>query len=186
MEEEKLDEFKDDFALLIEAGFVAVKQLDEISATHIFKAAQAISPSNTAPRIGIGYIALNKLELKKATQIFEEVTQQEPDNYLAQTFLGMSYLLTRGRQKKGEKIIKDAIEKTTDQTIKNLGTIALEWGEKDLSKKSKSPFFTNQPLPEESDESEVEDHSQEMSEAAKTDSELESDKKENETQVEEK
>lgn len=145
MEEEKLDEFKDDFALLIEAGFVAVKQLDEISATHIFKAAQAISPSNTAPRIGMGYIALNKLELKKATQIFEEIIQEEPDNYLAQTFLGMCYLLTRGRQKKGEKIIKEAIAKTTDQTIKNLGTISLEWSEKDLSKKSKTPFFTNQP-----------------------------------------
>lgn len=180
MEDEKLDEFKDDFALLIEAGFVAVKQLDEISAAHIFRAAQAISPSNTAPRIGIGYIALNKLELKKATQIFQEIVQEEPDNYLAQTFLGMSYLLTRGRQKKGERIIREAIEKTSDQTIKNLGTISLEWAEKDLSKKSKTPFFTNQPLPEEIDDDEIEDTVKEKNESEKLDT------VKNETPVEEK
>lgn len=146
-------EFKEDFALLIEAGFVAVKQLDEISATRIFNAAQALSPSNTAPQIGIGYIALNKLEIKEATRIFETVTQTEPENYLAQTFLGMCYLLTKGRQKKGDKIIRNAMEKTTDPTIKNLGAISLEWAEKDLSKKSKAPFFSQQkePPPEERD-----------------------------------
>jgi lipopolysaccharide biosynthesis regulator YciM len=152
MNEEKLSDFKEDFALLIEAGFVAVKQLDEISATRIFQAAQALSPSNTAPQIGMGYIALNKLEIKKATRIFEAVTQAEPENYLAQTFLGMCFLLTKGRRKKGEKFIKEAIEKTTDPTIKNLGTLSLEWAEKDLSTKSAAPFFAQQqdaPLEEE-------------------------------------
>ncbi len=147
MDEEKMTEFKEDFALLIEAGFVAVKQLDEISATRIFQAAQALSPSNTAPRIGMGYIALNKLEIKDATRIFEAITQEEPDNYLAQTFLGMCFLLTKGRRNKGEKIIKEAMEKTDDPTIKNLGAISLEWAEKDLSKQSKAPFFANQPEP---------------------------------------
>lgn len=144
MNEEKLSEFKEDFALLIEAGFVAVKQLDEISATRIFQAAQALSPSNTAPQIGMGYIALNKLEIKEATRIFEAVTQTEPENDLAQIFLGMCFLLTKDKRKKGEKIIKDAMEKTTDSTIKNLGSLSLEWGAKDLSKKSASPFFTQQ------------------------------------------
>lgn len=147
MEEEKIAEFKDDFALLIEAGFIAVKQLDEVSATHIFQAAQTLSPLNTAPRIGMGFIALNKLEIKEATQIFEEVIQQEPDNYLGQTFLGMCFLLTKGRRSKGEKIIKDAMEKADDPAIKNLGVISLEWSEKDLSKKAKAPFFVNQPEP---------------------------------------
>lgn len=182
MEEEKLEDFKDDFALLIEAGFVAVKQLDEISATHIFKAAQAISPSNTAPRIGIGYIALNKLEVKKATEIFEDIMQQEPDNYLAQTFLGMCYLLTRGRQKKGEKIIKEAIEKTTDQTIKNLGTISLEWAEKDLSKKSQSPFFTNQPelASEDNEGNEKENAAIELNDAEQTDRAIHTEEKKDE------
>ena len=141
MDQEKLQEFKQDFALLIEAGFVAVKQLDETSATRIFNAAQALSPNSTAPRIGLGYIALNKLEIKEATQIFEEIVQAEPENYLAQTFLGICFLLSKKR-KKGEKLIHDAMEKTADPTIKNLGTISLEWAEKDLYKKTaKAPFF---------------------------------------------
>ncbi len=144
MNEEKLLEFKEDFALLIEAGFVAVKQLDEISASRIFQAAQALSPSNTAPQIGMGYIAINKLEIKEATRIFEAVTQTEPENHLAQTFLGICFLLTKGKQKKGEKIIKEAMEKTNDPTIKNLGSLSLEWALKDLSKKSSAPFFAGQ------------------------------------------
>jgi hypothetical protein len=152
MNEEKIQDFKEDFALLIEAGFVAVKQLDEISATRIFQAAQSLSPYSTAPQIGMGYIALNKLEIKEATQIFETVVKVEPENYLAQTFLGMCLLLTKSKRKKGEKIIKEAMEKTTDPTIKSLGAISLEWSEKDLSKKLKAPFFAQQKDEPESNE----------------------------------
>ncbi|MCE2982866.1 MAG: SctF chaperone SctG [Parachlamydia sp.] len=149
MEAEKISDFKEDFALLIEAGFVAVKQLDETSGTRIFHAAQALSPHSTAPQIGLGYIALNKLEIKEATRIFEGVLQSEPDNHLAQTFLGMCCLLTKGRRKKGEKLIHEAIEKSSDPTIKNLGTISLEWSDKDLTKKTKAPFFSSSSAPQE-------------------------------------
>ena len=148
MEQEKLQDFKDDFALLIEAGFVAVKQLDETSATRIFNAAQTMSPNSTAPQIGLGYIALNKLELKEATKIFEAVIKKEPDNHLAQTFLGICFLLNKPKRKKGEKLIQDAIAKTSDQTIKDLGKISLEWAEKDLTKE-KAPFFVGKKEAEE-------------------------------------
>jgi hypothetical protein len=140
MEEEKLHDFKEDFALLIEAGFVAVKQLDETSATRIFHAAQVLSPESTAPQIGLGYIALNKLEVKVATRIFEAVTKKEPTNWLAQTFLGMCFLINKPKRKKGEKLIQEAMQKSDDATIKNLGSISLEWAEKDLYKQ-KAPFF---------------------------------------------
>lgn len=140
MDEQKLHDFREDFALLIEAGFVAVKQLDEISATRIFNAAQVMNPSSTAPKIGLGYIALNKLEVKQATKIFEGVVKEEPENYLAQTFLGMCFLLTKPKRKKGEQLIREAMAKTADPTIKNLCQISLEWAEKDLNKE-KSPFF---------------------------------------------
>lgn len=142
MDDQKLQDFREDFSLLIESGFVAVKQLDEISATRIFHAAQAMSPSSTAPQIGLGYIALNKLEVKEATRIFESVTQQEPENYLAQTFLGICFLLNKPKRKKGEQLIREAMRKTKDATIKNLGEISLEWAEKDLSKE-KAPFFAD-------------------------------------------
>jgi predicted Zn-dependent protease len=99
-----------------------------------------ISPDNTAPQVGLGYIALNKLEIKEATKIFEEVVKKEPENYLAQTFLGICFLLTKPKRQKGEKLIQEAIEKTGDPTIKNLGAISLEWADKDL-KKEDAPFF---------------------------------------------
>lgn len=147
MKEENIAEFKEDFALLIEAGFVAVKQLDETSATRIFHATQALSPHNVAPQIGLGYIALNKLEIKEATRIFEKVVEIEPNNHLAQTFLAICFLLTKGKQKKGEKRLREMIDQTTDSTIKNLCAISLEWSEKDLSKKYKAPFFAQQAEP---------------------------------------
>lgn len=143
MSKQRIEDFKEDFSLLIEAGFIAVKQLDEISASRIFQAAQAINPQNTAPQIGLGYIALNKLEVKQATRIFEEVAQKEPENYLAQTFLGICFLLTKPKRKKGEKLIEEAMEKSNDPTIKNLGKISLKWAEKDL-KDLKSPFFNHE------------------------------------------
>lgn len=141
MEHSKFQEFKEDFALFIEAGFVAVKQLDEISAKRLFEAAQLLSPQSTAPQIGLGYIALNKLQIKEASQMFESVIEKEPENYLALTFLGICYLLNKQKRKKGEKLINDAMAKTTDPTVKNLGLISLEWAEKDLKKTTKAPFF---------------------------------------------
>lgn len=140
MQKQGIEDFKEDFALLIEAGFVAVKQLDETSASRIFNAAQVINPTSTAPQIGLGYIALNKLEIKKATTIFEQVVEKEPTNYLAQTFLGMCFLLNKPKRKKGEKLIQEAMEKSDDPTIKNLGSVSLQWADKDLND-LKSPFF---------------------------------------------
>jgi Tfp pilus assembly protein PilF len=140
MGDEKLQAFKEDFSLLIEAGFVAVKQLDETSASRIFHAAQTLSPDSTAPQIGLGYISLNKLEVKEATKVFEEVVRKEPENYLAQTFLGICFLLSKPKRKKGEKLILEAIEKTDNASIKNLGEVSLEWARKDLTKKE-APFF---------------------------------------------
>jgi len=140
MGKQKLEDFGEDFPLLIEAGFVAVKQLDEVSARHLFNAAEALNPESTAPRIGLGYIALNKLEVEEATKIFLEVTEDEPENQLAKTFLGICYLLTKSKREEGEKVIKEAIKATDDPAVSNLGEVALEWSEKDL-KNIKSPFI---------------------------------------------
>lgn len=146
MIQDKIDEFKDDYALLVEAGFVAVKQLDEINSTRLFCAAQLLDIHGTAPRVGLGYVALNKLDTKKAMGYFEDVLSVEPNNDLAQSFLGICYALLK-KHKKGEEMIKSVINKTDDPTIKNLGTISLEWIEKDLNKKNKAPFF-NEPTKE--------------------------------------
>lgn len=135
-----ISEFRPDFSFLIEMGFIAVKQLDEVCATRLFQAAQAIAPESTAPQVGLGFIALNKLEVNRAISIFEKVLEQEPENYLAQTFLGICCLLNKAKRRKGEKMIKEAMEKTTDATVKELGLTSLEWAERDL-KKEDPPFF---------------------------------------------
>jgi len=137
--DDKLEPFKKDFSLFIEAGFVAAKQLDEVSSTNLFKAAQTLNPEHVMPQIGLGYIALNKLEVKQATEIFEQVVKKEPENCLAQCLLGVSYLLVPAKRTKGESIIKEAISKTDDDTIIDLGKMSLEWSEKELKKKD-SPF----------------------------------------------
>ena len=135
-----IDEFKEDFALLTEAGFVAVKHLDEKCATRLFQAASVLDDESSAPTLGYGYIALNKLETEKACKIFQLVLDKEPDHHLAQTFLGMCYLLNKSKRAEGEKLINQAMENTDDPSIKNLGKTSLLWADKDLKNK-KAPFF---------------------------------------------
>jgi hypothetical protein len=65
-EENRLQCFVEDYSLLIEAGFVAIKQNDEISARRLFKAAEVIHPENPASQVGLGYIELNKLRVSQA------------------------------------------------------------------------------------------------------------------------
>lgn len=138
---DKFLQFAEDFALMIEAGFVAVKQFDEVSATRIFNAAQLLNPTSSAPRIGLAYIAMNKMELKKAIDIFEKILEEEPENYIAQAFLGLCYLLGKEKLKKGEKLIRNAMEKSDDPTVHNLGAVALEWSKKSIAA-GQSPFFS--------------------------------------------
>lgn len=134
------ERFKGDFSLFIEAGFIAVKQLDETSAMQLFQAAHVLNSDSVIPDIGLGYIALNKLEVKRATEIFTQVIKIEPEHHLAQVFLGICYLLKRKTRKQGEELIKEMEGKTTDPSVINLCKLSLEWSKKDLSG-SKAPFF---------------------------------------------
>jgi len=137
MEEERLlDYFLEDFALFIEAGFVAVKQLDEIAARRLFKAAETLNPESPAPQLGLGYIALNKLRIAEASSTFEEIVRKDPSHYLAKALLGVCYVLTRDRKKEGEDLILAAKKESKDPTIENLSNVCLDWLKKDLSGKN--------------------------------------------------
>jgi len=145
MEQNKaIDDFAEDFALFIEAGFVAVKQLDEGSALRLFRAAALLNPNSPAPEVGLGYIALNKMEIAKAIAIYEAILKKEPEHYLAQTFLGICYVFKKATRKKGEELIRQAMAKSEDPTIRNLGEVSLKWIESDL-KSAKAPFFAASP-----------------------------------------
>jgi len=139
-EESMIDFFTEDFSLFVEAGFIAVKQLDEIAARRLFKAAEILNPDNPASELGLGYIALNKLRVSEAASIFEAILKKDPEHYLAQALLGVSYLLTQDKKKRGEELIVGARAKSDDPTIKNLAGVCLEWLKKDLRTKHLPPL----------------------------------------------
>lgn len=130
-----LQELKDDFPLLIEAGFVAVNQRDEDSAKKLFRTAQLLEPTSTAPRLGFGFIALNKLELDSAEKEFSEIIAQDASHQLARAFLGITLCISPKKRAKGKQLIEEAVAKTDDPHVKNLGAVSLEWLKKDLEGK---------------------------------------------------
>jgi len=134
------DSFQEDFGLLIEAGFVAIQQLNEDDARKLFSAAKLLRPESVVPEIGMGYIHLNKMEQKEAMAIFEKVVVKEPDNCLAQMLYGVSMMMSKNTQNKGEALVNNMMTKTDDPTVLNFGKTALQWSDKDL-KGSKAPFF---------------------------------------------
>lgn len=130
--------FAEDYPLLIESGFVAIKQCDEIAAKRLFKAAEILQPENPASQLGLGYIELNKLRISQASEIFGSIVREHPEHYLARALLGVAFLLTPGKREEGKNLIIEAGEKSDDPTIKNLSSVCLEWVTKDLQ---------NRPLP---------------------------------------
>ena len=120
-------EFKDHFLLLCEAGFIAVNQEDETTATKLFKASELLKPENTLPKIGKGYMHMMKLEIPQACQLFDEVIAKEPDNEMAKAFLGLSYSLTASEVGKGEKLLHEMASKADDPLIKQLADTTLDF-----------------------------------------------------------
>jgi len=136
-----LQSYKEDFFLLVEAGFIAVNQFDEDAAIKLFKAAELLNPANTLPHLGKGYMHLCKLELKAAIALFEKILAQEPDNTMAKTLLGLSLSFNPTEVAKGEKTLEEALKSSDDKMTKNLATTALEFVRK-FVKKSPSPAQT--------------------------------------------
>jgi len=138
-----ISHFRQDFGLLVEGGFIAVKQGNRDAAEKLFRAAQVLNPEHSAPKIGFGYIALNSMNLVLARKYFEEVLQKEPDNASAKIYLGFCFILTKAGYKKrrqqsinpeeidalallGAKLVKEAMASTDAPEIKHFGDAALE------------------------------------------------------------
>lgn len=139
-----LADFTEDFALLTEAGFVAVSHLDEGGAAKMFHAAQLLDNESSLPNIGLAAIALHKLEVKRASGILEEVLAKEPENVRAGALLGIAYLLSNQNIEKGEKLLHDAMEKGDDPATQRLGELWLEVLDKGV-RKSESPATPKKP-----------------------------------------
>jgi tetratricopeptide (TPR) repeat protein len=130
----KIQDYKDDFVLLLETGFIAAGQTDEDAASKLFKAAQILNPQNTLTKVGFGYIHLLKLELKQATKLFDEVLAVEPENDMARALLGLSTSLTVKEADKGEKLLEETLKKSKDPAIKNMAQTGLDFVQKFIKK----------------------------------------------------
>jgi len=139
-----LQNFKDHFILLCEAGFVAVNQADEDAATKLFQASSLLKPENTLPKVGQGYLHMMKLELKQACKLFDEIIEKEPGNEMAKAFLGLSYALTATEIEKGEKLLEETATKGKDEQVKKLATTALDFVE-NFIKKAPTPVEPRKP-----------------------------------------
>lgn len=122
-----LNEFKDHFVLLCEAGFIAINQADEDAAIKLFKAAELLNPKSHLPRIGMGYLHFHKLELKRAAAIFESVLEADPLNDMARTFLGMVLSLSPDMIQEGEKILKEVAEKSQDGQTQTVASTTMDF-----------------------------------------------------------
>lgn len=133
-----LQKYSDHYITFVEAGFIAVNQMDEDSAIKLFRAAEMLQPQNFLPKVGIGYLHLCKLELRQACKCFEEVLARDPYNEMAKTFLGLSMALIPSDSMKGEKILSEETVKGKDSALKHLAKDAIDFVEK-FVKKSPTP-----------------------------------------------
>lgn len=135
---EPLQKYKEDFLLLIEAGFIAVKNADEEAATKLFKASELLNPKSQLPTVGYGYLHLCKLELRQASKMFQRVLEHEPNNDMAKAFLGICMSWTPDQMTDGEKLLHQTAKNADDPEIKTLANSALDFCEKYV-KKAPSP-----------------------------------------------
>lgn len=129
-----IENYKKDYILFIESGFIAVNQGDEDAAIKLFKAAQTLQPDNTLPQVGFGYMHLCKLELKQSCKMFEDVLAKDPSNEMAKAFLGIALSLTPNEVAKGEKVLEEVATNCQDGQIKILATTAIDFVEKFVKK----------------------------------------------------
>ncbi len=134
---ENWKDYKKDFVLLVEAGFIAVNQADEDSALKLFKSAELLDPKNPLSKVGLGYLHLHMLDLKKACKMFEEVLEEDPSNEMAKAFLGISMSLAPTTMEKGEKILEQT-HHSKDPMIKKLSGTAINFVDQ-FVKKSPTP-----------------------------------------------
>jgi hypothetical protein len=138
-----LENFVDDFGLLVETGFIAVKQGDEVSALKLFSAAQLLKPEDTAPQVGLGWIAFNKVELTQATTIFNAVLAKEDNNHLAKVFLGLCLMMSKSDPVRGEALLNEVKAQAEDPAIINFAETALGWKKEYFEKEAKTPIENN-------------------------------------------
>jgi len=115
-----MHDFEKDFLMFLEAGFIAISQLDEQSAKDLFAAAKMIQPNNPLLLIADGYMHFTKMELDAAAKCFESLLKKDPHNEMAKTFLGLTLSLMPKTMDRGEKMLKETAAHSHDPAVKKL------------------------------------------------------------------
>ncbi|MBU6149292.1 MAG: hypothetical protein KGQ54_03775 [Verrucomicrobia bacterium] len=111
---------KDDFVLLLEAGFVSIMHQDEDSTIKLFKAAQLLDPENVMPKIGMAYMHLLKLDLRPAISYIKQALNKEPKNEFAQALYGVILTFSPDMGAEGAQLLHKTHEHTSDPDIRKL------------------------------------------------------------------
>jgi predicted TPR repeat methyltransferase len=127
------NKYKEQYILFLEAGFIAVNQMDEEAAIRLFNAAKVLNPHAMLTEIGFGYLHLCKLELTKAIQHFGKVIEADPTNDMAKTFLGIALTMTKSQVGEGEKIL-ETLAKSKDKDVSHLSKDALDFVDRFVKK----------------------------------------------------
>ena len=140
----KLEDFKEDVALLVESGLVAIKQGDEESAKKLFNAVGILDPQNLAKKMGFGLIALHKMDIPTAQKNFNEILHEEKTNWRAQAFLAFSCILSVLQDgsndvkiealRKGAELSQEVLDHCDVPSTRQLAQSLLDW-EKELVEK---------------------------------------------------
>ncbi len=117
-----LDAFREDFALFFEAGLVAIKQGDEVSAQALFQVLHVLDPEHTAYEVGNGLIHLHKMELTQAESLFRVVVEKDPENWSAKAFLSLTLMMIVLHQGSSFEVRRESLEqclRLADQVLEN-------------------------------------------------------------------
>lgn len=138
-----IKEFKDDLALMVEAGLIAIKQGDEESAKKLFNAADILDPGTTSASMGHGLIALHKMDIPNAKKYFNEVLKSEKDNYRAKAFLAFTNVLSVLQEgtneekieglKQAAQLAQEVLDNCKEPSTRELAQSLLDW-ENELQK----------------------------------------------------
>lgn len=118
---EKFAKFKDeDIAMLAEMGFIAINQLDEVSAMRLFTAVKMLDHEQTIGILGTAIVLLHKMDLERAMILFNNILEREPEHYLAQTYIAVCQILGKKHMQEGVKAMERIQKATEDPTILQL------------------------------------------------------------------
>ncbi|MCF7851942.1 MAG: hypothetical protein K9M07_01730 [Simkaniaceae bacterium] len=128
------EQYKNEFILFLEAGFIAVNHADETSALKLFEASHLLKPESVLNVVGLGYLHMCKLELTKAEAHFKKVLDIDPSNEMAKTMLGITMSMSPSKGAQGEQILEELTHSSTSE-VKKLSKDALDFVEQFVKKR---------------------------------------------------